>query len=124
MKRYLLAVTALGEGGIGLLLLISPNVLQSLLFGEDVLAPASAVIARIAGVALVTIGVACWFARLEVERSRAQSGLLAGVFIYDMAAALVLASAGMNGLHGVALWPAVLAHVILGTWSVVCLLKK
>src|SRR5262249_36575021 len=78
-------------------------------------------IARVAGAALLAIGVACWLARGD-ERSPAQLGLLAGVLIYDVAAAVLLAYAGLVlSMVGIALWPAVVLHTALAVWCVLCL---
>jgi hypothetical protein len=120
-RKYLLIVTAVGEGGTGLLLLFLPTFLLALLLGVEQAAPEALVVARIAGAALVTIGVACWLARND-HGGRAQQGMLAGVLIYDVGAAGVLAYAGLVlSMAGIALWPAVVLHTALGVWCVVCL---
>jgi len=48
--------------------------------------------------------------------------LIIGVLIYDVAASGLLAYAGLF-LHmvGLALWPAVVLHLALTVWCVVCL---
>jgi hypothetical protein len=52
----------------------------------------------------------------------AQTGLLIGVLIYDGAAAVLLAYAGLAlNLAGIALWPAVVLHTALALWRVSCL---
>ncbi len=123
-RKYLLIVTALGEAGTGLLLLFLPAVLLVLLLGVKQAAPEALVAARIAGAALLAIGIACWLARND-HGSPAQQGMLAGVLIYDVGAAGVLAYAGLIlGMVGLALWPAVVLHVVLAVWCVVCLWVK
>jgi hypothetical protein len=53
----------------------------------------------------------------------AQNGVLTGVLIYDVAAAGLLAHAGLSlGMQGVLLWPAVVLHVLLVAWCCVVLL--
>jgi hypothetical protein len=117
----LFIVTALAEGVTGLLLLAWPPALMALLLGTDRASPEAAVVARIAGAALVSLGVACWVGRHDPDRP-AQKGLLIGVLIYDLGAAGVLACAGwFSGLSGVALWPAVALHSLLAAWCVACL---
>jgi hypothetical protein len=124
MKRqYLLIVTALSEGATGLLLLCLPSVVLTVLLGTGSTAPEATLAARIAGAALVAIGIICWSARSD-DGQRAQLGLLVGVLTYDVAAAAILAYAGLAAsMVGIALWPAVGAHVALAAWCVVCLQK-
>ncbi len=69
-------------------------------------------------------GIACWLGRSD-KQSAAQLGLLTGVLIYDVAAAVILASTGLFlSLVGVALWPAVALHAALAIWCAVCLRKN
>ena len=119
--KYLLIATALGEGGVGLLLLISPSIPLNLLLGVDRVSPEAGVLARIAGAALLAVGVACWLGRGEAL-GPARVPLIAGALAYDTAAAGLLAYAGLSlGLAGVVLWPAVVLHAALAAWCVVCL---
>jgi hypothetical protein len=123
-RAYLLIVTAFGEGGTGVLLLVWPSAPQALLLGVDQASPEAAFFARIAGAALLAIGVACWLARNDDGRP-AQLGLLAGVLIYYVAAAAILAYAGLVlGMVGLALWPAVVLHAALAFWCIACLAVK
>jgi len=123
-RAYLLIVTALSEAGTGLIALVSPGLLLRLLLGVDQASPETDVCARIAGAALLAIGVACWFGRSEAAGS-ARHGLLASVLIYDVAAAVILAYTGwFLNLVGILLWPAVLLHAALAVWCGVCLWKK
>jgi hypothetical protein len=120
-RRLLLLVTALGEGGTGLLLLVWPDLPLWWLLGVDGALPETFVTARIAGVALMAIGVNCWLDR-EENVSRSRHGLLTAVFIYDVGAAGLLAYAGSGlGMTGVLLWPAVVLHGSLAVWSTACL---
>jgi hypothetical protein len=123
-RANLLIVTALGEAGTGLLLLVWPPVLLALLLGVNQASPETICCARIAGAALLAIGVACWIGRSDTHSS-AQLGLLIGVLIYDVAAAVILAYTGLFvNLVGIALWPAVGLHAALAVWCAVCLCVK
>jgi hypothetical protein len=115
--------TALGEVGAGLFALVLPSVAQSLLLGADHVVPETIFFARIAGVALLAIGIACWLGRSD-QYSAAQNGLLVSILIYDLAAAVILAYSGYVGLVGIALWPAVLVHCVLAAWCVACLRSR
>jgi hypothetical protein len=92
-----------------------------LLLGVDQASPETFICARVAGAALLAIGVACWLGRSD-KQSSAHLGLLTGVLIYDVAAAVILAYTGLFlRLVGVALWPAVVLHTALAVWCVACL---
>jgi hypothetical protein len=120
-RRYLLITTALLEATTGLLLLFLPSIPLALLLGVDRAVPEAIVIARIAGAALLAIGVACGLARSDRPGPAAQ-GLLVGVLIYDAAAAGLLAYAGfVLSMAGIALWPAVGLHAALAGWCLGCL---
>jgi hypothetical protein len=72
------------------------------LLGED-LVGAAVVIARVAGIALIGLGIACWPGPARL-----------GMLVYGGAAGVYLAWIGFAGAaSGVLLWPAVVAHVLL-----------
>jgi hypothetical protein len=53
----------------------------------------------------------------------AQFGLLTGLLIYDVIAAILLVFAGtVLNMIGVLLWPAVALHAVLAAWCLSCLL--
>lgn len=120
MKTLQIA-SAMIELGAGLSLLSYPSVAVALLVGARLEEPAALTVARVCGAALLTLGVACWLARGDTH-SRAAGGLVAAMLLYDVAVAAVLAFAAIvNGLYGVALWPAVVLHAVMSVWCVVCL---
>ncbi|HKB06355.1 MAG TPA: hypothetical protein VKD90_29440 [Gemmataceae bacterium] len=122
-RRYLLTITALGEGATGLALLTVPSFVLALLLGVTSVAAETLVVARVAGGALVAIGLICWIARGDDARP-ARRGMLAAILIYDVVAAAALAWAGADlAMSGVALWPAAAAHVLLAVWCVAALAK-
>ena len=116
----LMTVTALVETATGLLLLIWPALLFALLFGWRQVAPETLLVGRVAGAGVIGIGVASWPARRNT-RTPGELSVLAGVLIYNVLAALLLAFAG-TGLKmvGIALWPAVVYHAVLAAWCVAC----
>ena len=116
MARKLLMVTTFVETPIGLMLLLSPPLVAGLLLGVSLAAPAALIVGRIAGAALLALGVACWLAR-DDKPSLARRGLLAAILLYNCAAGAVLAHAGaVAGLVGVLMWPAVALHAALAVW--------
>ncbi len=100
--RKVLALAAVGEEATGLALLIVPSLVGRLLLGEELTGIAIPV-ARVAGIALIALGIACW-----------PGTPLVGMLTYSAAITLYLAYVGLaGGLTGVLLWPAVVLHVIL-----------
>ena len=80
-------------------------------------------VARVGGMGLLTLGVACWLAR-DDARSRAAKGLVAAMVLYNLGVALILGAAGIRAhLIGLALWPAVTLHAVMAVWCIVSLLS-
>jgi|SRR5262245_11806969 len=101
MKKVLV-FAAVVEAATGLALLIVPSILGQLLLGEQ-LAGVAVSVARVAGIALIGLGVACW-----------PGPALVGMLTYSGLVTLYLASIGVTGdLTGVFLWPAVALHAVL-----------
>jgi hypothetical protein len=106
MKLPLLAVAAASEAVIGLALLAYPPVVVQLLFAAAI-AGAGIVISRMAGIALIALGIACWPGG---GLHRALSGLLT----YNALATAYLACLGIRGeWTGPLLWPAAVLHALL-----------
>jgi len=101
MKKVLI-FAAVGEAATGLALLIVPLLVGQLLLGEELTGVAIPV-ARVAGIALIALGIACWPGPPQL-----------GMLTYSTLVTLYLAYLGFTGaLTGVLLWPAVVLHVIL-----------
>ena len=118
--KTLHTATAVIEFGAGLALVCDPSALVALLVGAPLETPAALTVARIGGAAVLSLGVACWIARNDTH-SRAASGLVAAMTLYNIAtvATLIFAAFGL-GLRGVALWPAVALHTLMAVWCVAC----
>jgi hypothetical protein len=114
--KPLLIVSAVIEGAAGVGLLLAPSVVIWLLFGAALDVPPALLVGRLAGAALLSLSVACWLARGD-EQSAAAAGLIAAMWLYNAAAAVLLAYAGLGlGLLGGGLWPVVLLHVGMLVW--------
>jgi hypothetical protein len=101
MKNVLI-FAAIGEASAGSALLIVPSLVGQLLFGEQFTGVAIPV-ARVSGIALIALGIACW-----------PGPPLVGMLTYSVLVTLYLAYIGFaGGLTGVLLWPVVVLHVIL-----------
>ncbi len=123
MKR-LLKLTAIIEAATGLGLMAVPAVVVRLLLASPLGTSAAVTLGRVAGAALLALGVACWLARDDTQ-SRAARGLVVAMLMYNLIATAVLAFAGIGlGLHGVALWPAVVLHAVMAIWCIVCLRRS
>ena len=119
----LLKLTAIIEAATGLGLMAVPSVVVRLLLGSPLDTSAAAMLGRVAGAALLALGVACWLARGDTL-SRATRGLVVAMLIYNLVATALLAFAGIGfQLHGVVLWPAVVLHAVMGAWCITPLLR-
>jgi hypothetical protein len=114
--KTLHTATAVIELAAGLALLCFPSATVALLVGAPLEGAPALTAARVGGAGLLALGVACWLARGDTD-SHAARGLIAAMSLYNVAAVVVLAFAGIGfGLHGVALWPAVILHAVMTVW--------
>jgi hypothetical protein len=105
MKKNVLALAAVAEAGTGLLLLAWPQIVVRLLFGADI-GGAGFMMSRIAGIALIGLGVSCWPGYSALQP-------LNGMLTYSTLAMLYLAYIGVRReMDGLLLWPAVVAHAV------------
>lgn len=97
-----LVLAAVSEAATGVALLIAPSLVGQLLFGTELTGMATT-IARVTGIALIALGVACW-----------PGTPLVGMVTYGAAVTLYLSYVGFaGGSTGLLLWPAVVLHAIL-----------
>ena len=91
-----------GEGLFGLALLVLPSFVGRLLLGVE-LTGVAVPTARVAGVALMGLSIACL-----------PGMALAGMLTYSTLVTLYLAYVGLGGgFTGILLWPAVVLHAVL-----------
>ena len=113
--KHLLTVTAVIEAGAGLALLVVPTVVVQLLLGADIFG-AAVPLGRVAGAALLALGLACWLARGDAQ-SRAARGIVTAMLLYNFGAVVILGAAGTwSQTAGIALWPAVIIHAAMAVW--------
>jgi hypothetical protein len=123
MMRLLLKLTALIEAATGLGLLAAPALVVRLLLGSELLGPGIP-LGRIAGVALLSLGLACWVASSDAE-SCAARGIVSAMTVYNVGVAVILVLAGLQShLAGIGLWPAVILHAVMTVWCLSWLLGK
>jgi hypothetical protein len=122
--KNLLTLEGVFEVGVGLAMVVLPSLLATLLLGSPLDTPVALTFARVAGVALVALGIACWLARHDGQ-SRAARGLLGAMVVYNAGVFMVLSYAGVaSGLSGIGLWPVVVVHAAMTVWCVMGLLNK
>ena len=123
MKKLLLATTVI-ELGAALALLCCPSAAVALLLGSRLDAPAAETLGRVAGAALLALGVACWLAQYDAQ-SYAARGVVTAMALYNLGAAVILGVAGLRSqTAGAALWLVVVLHAAMTAWCITSLLRK
>jgi len=101
MKK-LLIFTGVAEAATGVALLVVPVLVGRLLLGTE-LAGVSVVVTRVAGIALLALGVGCW-----------PGTPLCGMLTYNALGTMYFAWLAFGGeWRGPLLWPAVVLHAVL-----------
>src|SRR4051812_18802110 len=119
--KYLLIITAAIEAATGLALITAPAIVATLLLGNWTAAAPAQIVARIAGAALLALGLGCWFGRTSTSGAEAR-GLIAAMLLYNAATVAILGYAGfMPGPSSFVLWAAVAVHMALAMWCLLCL---
>jgi hypothetical protein len=99
----LLAIAAFAEAATGLALVVVPSLVGQLLLGAELTGVAIPV-ARVTGIALIALGVACW----------PGCTTLCGMLAYNALAAAFFAYLGVRGHWvGLLLWPAAGLHAVM-----------
>jgi hypothetical protein len=102
MKKVL-PIAAVAEAATGVALIVVPSLVGRLLLGADLTGVANPV-ARVAGIALLALGIACFPSCTP----------LCGMLTYSVLATSYLFYLGVRGeWAGPLLWPAIVFHVIL-----------
>ncbi len=119
MKKLLL-ITAIFESLTGILLMIAPTLIASLLLGEEPFGAVALTIAKIAGAALFSLAIACWLS----QNNAAAAVVVKAMLFYNIAVAAILLYGAIGyKLSGMGLMPAVLLHGGFAVWCIVCLNK-
>lgn len=119
--RILLLLSALLEFTTGIALIAMPAFVVDLLLGEPLDKLAGPTIARVAGAALIALGIACWGACRDAK-SRAAASVVLGMLFYNLGVVALLAYGRFaEDMHGVALIPAAVLHTALALWCVASL---
>jgi len=109
MKK-LLKLASVIEAATGIALMIHPLLVVVLLLGAGV-SGAGVALGRVAGFALLGLGLACW---PNLDSAGANILALRGLLTYNLLTTLYLAYLGIGGQWvGSLLWPAVAIHAVL-----------
>jgi hypothetical protein len=110
LPERILAFAAVVEVGTGLILMIDPVIVVTLLLGVDV-SGTGILLGRCFGIAVLSLGVACW---PGWHRAESSSPAFGGMLLYNVLVALYLMYLGTVGhLGGVLLWPGVALHAVV-----------
>jgi len=105
-----LAFSAVAEAATGAALLVIPSLVGRFLLGDE-LTGVAVPVARLTGIALIALGLACW---PEGGRSHGASRGLGGMLFYNLLATIFLGYLGLAGQWvGPLLWPAIAVHAVL-----------
>jgi hypothetical protein len=117
VRKRVLWLSSVGEMGTGAFLLLAPGTLVELLLGLR-LSPVGMPLARVAGLALLALGLACW----HTAPGPASEPAFRGMLLYNALIALYLLWLGAHHhIGGVLLWPVMTFHTVvtlllLWTW--------
>ena len=108
--KYLLILTAVIEAATGVALMAVPSVVVRLLLGGEISA-AVIPLGRVAGLALLSLGMACWPGTTATDNT---TPAFWAMLAYNSLVTLYLVCLGIGGQWvGPLLWPAVVLHGIL-----------
>ncbi len=98
------------EAAVGLLLLVSPSLVASSLFGAELPEPGQA-LGRLAGITLLALAAACW---PQPGTPKHSIGALRGLLTYNLLATAYFLYVGIDGRWaGILLWPAAVLHAVV-----------
>ena len=98
MQRTLLMIAAVLECLAGVALILMPGITLSVLLGVEA-HDDGLMIGRIAGTALLSLGIACWWARADAA-GIARAGTLNAITLYNAAAGVLLVVFAATGKAG------------------------
>jgi hypothetical protein len=117
--RALLTIMAAAETTVGLCLIAIPATGILLLLGSPLETAVGTTVARVTGIAMLALGIACWFARADTQ-SLAARGVVSAMLIYNAGVCALLVYGALSaGLSSFALWPVAISHAGLAAWCLV-----
>ncbi len=115
--KTLLIICSATEAATGLALIVIPSIVTQLLLGVAVDGIALT-ISRLAGVCLISIGIACWPTENTIQATRA-------MFVYNLIVSAYFAYYGVTSdLIGIILWPVAILHFVFAVLLLRGLIKS
>jgi hypothetical protein len=115
--KTLLLICSATEAATGLALIVIPSIVTQLLLGVAVEGIALT-ISRLAGLCLISFGIACWPTQNTAQAARA-------MFIYNLIVAAYFAYYGVTAdLIGIILWPVAILHFVFAVLLLRRLIKS
>jgi hypothetical protein len=108
--------SAVMEAAAGLALLMTPNLVITLLLAVPV-TNTHVALGRLAGAALLALGAACWWARADAD-SAASKALVVGMSVYNAAVMAIVLAGNFGSPSRPILWVATLVHGAMAAWCV------
>jgi hypothetical protein len=106
--RTLVVLSAAIEMATGAALIVDPSFVGRALLGQD-LSGAGVAVARVAGLGLLSLGLACWPGNADITPHTERA-----LFVYNLLAALYLGYLRIGGgFVSYLLWPASILHAVL-----------
>jgi hypothetical protein len=116
--KLLLQVMAFINVMAGIAFIVFPVFLSWLVLGVSLSEPAAVVVSRIAGVAVLSLGIVCWMVASE-GRSKPGKSLVTGLAIYNTLVMMVMVySITIQDFTSSGLWVVILLHAILAGWCI------
>jgi hypothetical protein len=111
-RRLLILVSAVLETGTGLALLLLPRLVVRVLLGAE-LVGAGVATSRLCGVALTSLGLACW-PESEPPLPRMDRRAVRALLVYNASATAYFGGLmALDGDRGILLVPAIVIHAVL-----------
>jgi hypothetical protein len=118
--KSLLKITAILEALTGITLVIAPALLVSILLAVPMEESGALIVARVTGLALLSLSIACW----QSSKAPAASSIVQAMLFYNVAiASLLIYAATVENISGIGLWPVVILHLGLAIWCAQSLKK-
>jgi hypothetical protein len=115
--KNLLRISSVAEATTGFAAIIIPSIVIQLLFGVEV-SGVALTISRLAGIALLSLGIACWPGEHFMQAFRAMS-------LYNLLVAIFFIYIGLSSSFvGILLWPAGILHLALAVLLIGGLFKS
>ena len=106
--RALMVLSAAIEMATGIALIVVPSLVGRALLGQD-LSGAGIAVARVAGIGLLSLGLACWPGQADITPPTERA-----LLVYNLLAAVYLGYLRVGaGFVSYLLWPACILHVVL-----------